>query len=355
MNRLTLVLLAGSFLAFAAPAFAQSGQTLYRNNCATAGCHNQNPLADRHPTLGHNRLALCARNDVPNAVSCLQAASFRDAGMQAAFSLLDSTQLSAIAAYLNSVFIPAGGAPSCTLAPSSGSPRTGTTITLTATCTNSPTSYAWTNCSSTTSTCQATSSVAGDRGYSVTATNASGTSAPASTTVTWIANSGPPPGPTTSVVEYFHAGFGHYFITGFAAEVAVLDSGSVAGWTRTGRTFNAFGSAATGLVAVCRFFTTAFAPRSSHFYSAIDAECTGLKQPGSVWIFEADGFFMTPTDAAGACPAGTTPVYRLYNNGVSGAPNHRYTTDLGVRAQMIGQGWTPEGFGADGVGFCAPL
>ena len=57
----------------------------------------------------------------------------------------------------------------------------------------------------------------------------------------------------------------------------------------------------------------------------------------------------------GSCAAGFTPVYRLYNNGQGGAPNHRYTTDIAVRAQMIAQGWVPEGLGPDGVEMCSPL
>jgi len=56
----------------------------------------------------------------------------------------------------------------------------------------------------------------------------------------------------------------------------------------------------------------------------------------------------------GTCVAGTVPVYRLYNNGQGAAPNHRYTTDVSVRTQMIGQGWVPEGYGALGVIMCAP-
>ena len=31
------------------------------------------------------------------------------------------------------------------------------------------------------------------------------------------------------------------------------------------------------------------------------------------------------------------PVYRLYNNGQGGAPNHRYTTSLATRTQMLGR------------------
>jgi hypothetical protein len=44
--------------------------------------------------------------------------------------------------------------------------------------------------------------------------------------------------------------------------------------------------------------------------------------------------FLLPT---GSCAAGLTLVYRLYNNGQGGAPSHRYTTDVTVRAQIIGR------------------
>ena len=58
-------------------------------------------------------------------------------------------------------------------------------------------------------------------------------------------------------------------------------------------------------------------------------------------------------DSNGNCPAGGVPIYRLYNNGMGGAPNHRFTTDLIQRLLMIKAGWLPEGTGI-GVGFCAP-
>ncbi len=60
------------------------------------------------------------------------------------------------------------------------------------------------------------------------------------------------------------------------------------------------------------------------------------------------------TSPAGSCAAGTVPLYRLYNNGMSGAPNHRYTTSQAVRASMIAAGWLPEGNGDDGVFACVP-
>ena len=67
-----------------------------------------------------------------------------------------------------------------------------------------------------------------------------------------------------------------------------------------------------------------------------------------------DAFDIAVPGPDGSCPAGLTPVYRLYNNGQAGAPNHRYTTNVAVRAQMIAQGWVPEGRGASGVEMCSP-
>jgi hypothetical protein len=53
----------------------------------------------------------------------------------------------------------------------------------------------------------------------------------------------------------------------------------------------------------------------------------------------------------GDCPDGTVPVYRLFNMGADA--NHRYTTDLAVRAQMIAKSYVPEGYGPSGVAMCA--
>ena len=165
----------------------------------------------------------------------------------------------------------------------------------------------------------------------------------------------PVPPPTSTIVEYFHAGFGHYFITGFAADIAALDSGRFAGWTRTGRSFNAYTSTNGYVTSVCRFFTVAFPPKSSHFYTSNSAECNSLQANNKDWTFEAEAFYVEQAGATtGSCPAGHRAVYRLYNNGQSGAPNHRYTTDPAIRADMMAKGWIPEGFGPEGVGFCAP-
>ena len=163
-----------------------------------------------------------------------------------------------------------------------------------------------------------------------------------------------PAGPTTTVGEYFHAQFGHYLMTGATDEIAKLDSGEFAGWARTGLSFKAYAAAADGLVNVCRFFTVAFAPKSSHFYTPVASECAGLRASSNDWQYEGDAFHVPMPDAAGTCPSGTAAVYRLYNAGQGGAPNHRYTTQASVRNEMIARAWRPEGYGPQGVIFCSP-
>jgi hypothetical protein len=152
---------------------------------------------------------------------------------------------------------------------------------------------------------------------------------------------------TVTAVEYYHAVFDHYFMSAFPAEQAVLDAGTtIKGWTRTGKSFAVNDASGTP---VCRFFSTSFAPKSSHFYTALASECAAVKANAN-WQYEAISFYVNATTADGLC--GTSkPVYRLYNNGQGGAPNHRYTTDTTVRAQMIAKGWIAEGYGI-GVAFC---
>jgi len=42
-------------------------------------------------------------------------------------------------------------------------------------------------------------------------------------------------------------------------------------------------------------------------------------------------------------------LYRAYNNGKGGDPNHRYATDHAVIDTMVAQGWVEEG-----VAICVP-
>ena len=152
-----------------------------------------------------------------------------------------------------------------------------------------------------------------------------------------------------TVVEYLHTGFGHYFMTADPAEIAALDAGAYGGvFVRTGQEFLARDGPAPDTVPVCRFFTVAFAPKSSHFYTADPVECEGVKLNPN-WAYEKIAFYID-VPVAGACDVGDVPVYRMYNDGMTGAPNHRFTTSLAIYNQFTTtMGWTGEG-----VRFCAP-
>ena len=166
--------------------------------------------------------------------------------------------------------------------------------------------------------------------------------------------SGSPSTTSVPLIEYVHSEFDHYFITSNLEEIRKLDAGTFAGWTRTGFQFNAYAAPNADSTPVCRFFSAAFAPKSSHFYTPLATECA-TRQADPAWTFEsADAFDIGVPASDGSCAAGFAPVYRLYNNGRGGAPNHRYTIDLTVRVQMVGQGWVPEGLGPDGVEMCSP-
>ncbi|MBK7474225.1 MAG: choice-of-anchor L domain-containing protein [Betaproteobacteria bacterium] len=163
--------------------------------------------------------------------------------------------------------------------------------------------------------------------------------------------------PTTTYVaraiEFHHPGFNHYFVTAVSQEIGLLDDGTFDGWFRTGLEFNVFASGAPDSVPVCRFFSTAFGARSSHFYTPNGPECV-LVKGNADWQFEGDVFNVNlPAAGSGACPAGTQALYRLYNDGENGAPSHRYTVDLQTRELMLANGWTPEGEGI-GVFACVP-
>jgi hypothetical protein len=164
----------------------------------------------------------------------------------------------------------------------------------------------------------------------------------------------PTGGTRVTAIEYYHAGFDHYFVTSIADEIAKLDNGTFAGWVRTGESFRVYGDTPAGSAPVCRFFSTAFNPKSSHFYTPDANECGLVKQNAS-WQFESPSVFaVLAPGPAGDCPGGSAPVYRLYNNGQGAAPNHRYTTSLATRTAMQGKGWIPEGYGALGVIMCSP-
>jgi hypothetical protein len=162
----------------------------------------------------------------------------------------------------------------------------------------------------------------------------------------------PEPG---TAVEYYHAGFDHYFLTADTGEIDALDRGAFQGWQRTGESLGVLRSDAgvgAGYVAVCRFYGRPERGLDSHFYSASREECDAVEKGyDGAWVRERDdAFYVARVDAtSGACPEGTAPVYRFWNGRFDS--NHRYTTSAAVRSEMTARGYVPEGPG--GVAFCA--
>ena len=157
------------------------------------------------------------------------------------------------------------------------------------------------------------------------------------------------------VTEFYNTPLDNYFITSDPIEVAAIESGGAGpGWARTGNSFN-FNSG--GDTSVCRFYGSLNPGPNSHFYTVSAAECNGLKAaqattPASVprWNFESLDFIST-VPVSGACPDGTVPVYRAYNNGFNRKvdSNHRITGNAAGIAAVVARGWVSEG-----IVMCAP-
>jgi YVTN family beta-propeller protein len=164
---------------------------------------------------------------------------------------------------------------------------------------------------------------------------------------------------TAIATEFYESGFNHYFHSADEVETRLLVDGVFAdGWQRTFEFWRVWTAPGAGRVPVCRFFSTAFGALSSHFYTPYASECQSLQTNpalSSVWQFESPAvYYLTLPDAGGNCQVNTSPLYRVYNNGMGGAPNHRYTADPAVRAQMILLGWIAEGSGPDTIFACTP-
>jgi cytochrome c553 len=171
----------------------------------------------------------------------------------------------------------------------------------------------------------------------------------------YLATLVPATGPaTTPVVEFYNAARDHYFISAAPDEIRDLDSGVHAGWARTGFTFKAYAGSGATASPVCRFYLP---PENgdSHFFSASPAECDQVRAKFPTFVYEAPNVFYMglPDTTTGVCPAGTTPVYRVWDSRVDS--NHRYMTSTATRAGMIAAGWVAEGYGPDAVIMCSPL
>jgi hypothetical protein len=176
-------------------------------------------------------------------------------------------------------------------------------------------------------------------------------------TATLVVSTQPAPTQTAPIIEFYNAVLDHYFMSQDAKEISDLDNGVHPGWTRTGYSILAYtlrGSDNRGRQ-VARYYAPPTTHIDSHFYTASNREVSGMQAAGmfAVWGFEGTVFEIpTPDTRTGACMPNQMPVYRLWNG--RSDSNHRYTTDLAVRDQLIATGWTPEGYGPSAVVMCAP-
>ena len=157
--------------------------------------------------------------------------------------------------------------------------------------------------------------------------------------------------PDMSVVEYFHAATGHYFMTGSVDDQRVLASVPAnAAFAPTGRSFAAWSAANVSrpdnAVAVARFFSPALA---SHVFTSKAADIALLRSlpataSGSGFVDEGIAFFALAPVANG-CNAGQRAIFRSFNNRADG--NHRYSNELALQAAMVNVGFADEA-----VAFC---
>jgi hypothetical protein len=166
------------------------------------------------------------------------------------------------------------------------------------------------------------------------------------------------PVPAPLAREYHDARNDRYRLAVTQPEKAALDRGEIPGWERTGRYFRTLDPLASAAVPVCRY---RLPPPygDAPFYSASGDECAAVAHIAGAVLEAPDAFYAALPDAAtGLCPPATTlaphvpllPVYRSWNARAGG--NHRYTTDVHEREDMLARGWLAEGEGPLGVAMC---
>ena len=162
---------------------------------------------------------------------------------------------------------------------------------------------------------------------------------------------------TASVVEFYNATLDQFHNTLDVNEIHDLDTGVHPSWARTGQSFIAYDPAYDpnnrGAI-VRRWYGKPEHGLNSHFLTWLQSEMDALETGflAGAWILEGlDTFTIDVPTTAGACPAATVPVYRLWNNRPDSG--HRYTADKATQQQMVAAGYVAEGFGPDAVFMCA--
>ena len=149
---------------------------------------------------------------------------------------------------------------------------------------------------------------------------------------------------SVTVIEYYNKPLDAYFITGRATEQQIVDANT--DFQRTGMTFQAVAaSAATSATTrICRFYVSTTAPfTSSHYYGREGTDCESLLAQ-NLTGFSYEGYdFALAQPSSGACPSGSTTIYRSFRAAANGkTANHRYTASAETYAAAANAGYVGE-------------
>lgn len=169
-------------------------------------------------------------------------------------------------------------------------------------------------------------------------------------------------GEKRTMIEFYNRALDYYFVSSRPADLALLDT--LAGWTRTGNSFNVYASPSVGALGLSRYYFDQVArsnSRGSHFYTVVVAEKNSLANlnptnasaPRLPYNEGIDSYAFAPVieGPGGSCASGQSPVYRLFRGQAKfpDNPNHRFTASIAIYNIFVALGWDGEG-----VKFCTP-
>lgn len=188
-----------------------------------------------------------------------------------------------------------GTVPACVVSATDTTPNVGATIVLTASCSNAPTTFTWSGCTSSAATCNATSAAIGQVAYTVVARNAAGASAPAGVSVTWETASTAVPKCTLSRTAQTDPPV----VNGLVVLTIACD--------RNVGSYSWSGCSSTNDVCIAREFSP-----GTRTYSVFARNASGSSAPVSVTL----GWVASPAPAPGLC--GQFPSYLWSDIGSQG-------------------------------------
>jgi hypothetical protein len=156
---------------------------------------------------------------------------------------------------------------------------------------------------------------------------------------------------STIAVEFHCAASDRFLMTADPALIAALDQACVAGWQRTGQSIGVY----PGTVHIDGTGASVCQPARHVGVNAMripTCDASPDRLPNT-WPQTRDLPAAAVSDVIdGHCAAGSVAVFGLIDHRPD--LNHRYTTSMAIRDQMLALGWRAQGSGPLGVAMCAP-